>query len=105
MLEYSPNDVIDQNYGEAGSSTRISLLPDEYDEDRAEVYSRENDVMRRLLFHPRFEVDTERMENCETENGNIGGLYGHIPIGCLSLSFDSRDDNDHSSVVMPDALD
>jgi hypothetical protein len=78
---------------------------DEY----ASVYTEEAGLMRRLLRHPHFEVDSLRVSRDDAvgkqvapndfEEGSITGVDGSIPIEALVLQTSLRATSQHSEVV------
>lgn len=79
------------------------------DDDRASVYTEEAGLIRRLLHHPRVEVETLRVNGGESlgrkvalsdyEEGSITGVEGSIPITILVLQTSPRATSQHSAVV------
>jgi hypothetical protein len=74
-------------------------------DDRVSVYTEEAGLMRRLLQHPHFEVDSlrgvngQRVAPRDFEDGSITGVDGGIPIESLVLQTSLRATSQHSAVV------
>lgn len=78
-------------------------------DDRASIYTEEAGLMRRLLRHPHFEVDTLRVNTDDAvgkqvapsdfEQGSITGVDGSIPIEALVLQTSLRETSQHSALV------
>jgi hypothetical protein len=78
-------------------------------DDCASVYTEEAGLMRRLLCHPHFEVDSLRVNTHDTvgkrvapsdfEQGSITGVDGSIPIESLVIQTSLRTTSQHSAVV------
>jgi hypothetical protein len=82
-------------------------------EDRVSVYTEEGGLMRRLLQHPEFRLDSlrvvteeswgERVDPDDFNGGSITGVEGWVPIGVLSLKTSSRSTSQHAAIV-PDRV-
>lgn len=78
-------------------------------DDHASVYTEEAGLMRRLLRHPHFEVDSLRVNRDGTwgeqvapndfKEGSITGVDGTIPIESLVVQTSLRATSQHSAVV------
>jgi hypothetical protein len=78
-------------------------------DDRASVYTEEAGLMRRLLRHPHFEVDSLRVNTDDAEGkqdapsdfeeGSITGVDGSIPIEALVAQTSLRETSQHSALV------
>jgi len=78
-------------------------------DDSASVYTEESGLMRRLLRHPHFEVESLRVNSdcakskriapSDFEDGSITGVGGTIPIEVLVLQTSLRETSQHSAVV------
>jgi hypothetical protein len=74
-------------------------------DDRVSVYTEEAGLMRRLLCHPHFEVESLRREGGlqialnDFEEGSITGVKGSLPITALVLQESLRATSQHSAVV------
>lgn len=76
---------------------------------QASVYTEEAGLMRRLLRHPHFEVDSlrvttddafgKRVVPSDFEQGSITGVDGSIPIEALVLQTSLRATSQHSALV------
>jgi hypothetical protein len=81
---------------------------------RASVYTEEAGLMRRLLRHPHFEVDSLRVNTDDAmgkqvapsdfEQGLITGVGGSIPIESLVVQTSLRETSQHSAVVPESVL-
>ena len=79
------------------------------DDDFASVYTEEAGLMRRLLHHPHFEVDTLRVNTDDAmgkrvapndfDEGSITGVDGTIPIEGLVVQTSLRETSQHSALV------
>jgi len=82
-------------------------------EDRISVYTEEGGLMRRLLQHPEFRLESLRVVTEESwgehvdpddfDEGSITGVDGWVPIGVLSLKTSSRSISQHAAIV-PDRV-
>jgi hypothetical protein len=78
-------------------------------DDRASVYTEEAGLMRRLLRHPHFEVESLRVNTDDAvgkkvapndfEEGSITGVDGTIPIAALVAQRSLRETSQHSALV------
>lgn len=74
-------------------------------DDCASVYTEEAGLMRRLLNHPHFELeslrgaDGHRIALSDFDEGPITGVDGTIPIEALLLQRSLRETSQHSAVV------
>jgi hypothetical protein len=78
-------------------------------DDSASVYTEEAGLMRRLLRHPHFEVDSLRVNTDNTvgkqvapndfEQGSITGVDGNIPVETLVFQTSLRETSQHSALV------
>ena len=78
-------------------------------DDRAAVYTEEAGLMRRLLLHPHFGVDSlriniddavgKRVAPNDFEQGSITGVDGSLPIEALVLQTSLRATSQHSALV------
>jgi hypothetical protein len=74
-------------------------------DDRVSIYTEEAGLMRRLLRHPHFEVDSLRaMGGQEVAPNDLGeesitGVKGSLPIAALVLQTSLRTNTQHSAVV------
>ncbi len=78
-------------------------------DDQASVYTEEAGLMRRLLRHPHFEVDSLRVNTDDAvgkpvapndfRQGSITGVDGSIPIEALVLQTSLRETSQHSALV------
>lgn len=74
-------------------------------DDYASVYTEEAGLMRRLLRHPHFELESLRGSNGQRiapkdfEKGSITGVDGIIPISALVVQTSLRANSQHSAVV------
>jgi hypothetical protein len=78
-------------------------------DDRASVYTEEAGLMRRLLRHPHFEVDSLRVNTDDAvgkqvvpndfEQGSITGVDGGIPVEALVAQTSLRETSQHSALV------
>jgi hypothetical protein len=78
-------------------------------EDSVSVYTEERGLMRRLLQHPEFELESLRVvtegswgnyiDPDDFEGGSITGVKGSVPVGALSLKTSSRKTSQHSAIV------
>ena len=78
-------------------------------DDYASVYTEEAGLMRRLLRHPHFEIDSLRVNTDDAvgkqvapndfEQGSITGVDGSIPIEALVLQTSLRKTSQHSALV------
>ena len=78
-------------------------------DDHATVYTEEAGLIRRLLQHPHFEVDSLRGTTDDAwgkeiapndfEEGSITGVRGSIPIEALVFQTSLRETSQHSAVV------
>jgi hypothetical protein len=78
-------------------------------DDCASVYTEEAGLMRRLLCHPHFEVDSLRVNRdnafgkqvapSDFEQGSITGVDGSIPIEALVAQTSLRETSQHSALV------
>lgn len=78
-------------------------------EDSISVYTEERGLMRRLLQHPEFKLESLRVVTEDSwgdhvnpdnfEGGSITGVEGLVPIGALSLKTSSRKTSQHSAIV------
>ncbi|MFA1609871.1 hypothetical protein [Halobellus rubicundus] len=74
-------------------------------DDRVSVYSEEAGLMRRLLRHPHFEVeslrgtDGQQIAPNDFEEESITGVKGSLPITALVLQTSLRATSQHSAVV------
>lgn len=79
-------------------------------DDRVSVYTEEAGLMRRLLLHPHFEVESIRGEGGpqialnDFEEGSITGVKGGLPITALVLQKSLRATSQHSAVVPESVL-
>ena len=80
------------------------------DEDVASVFTEEAGLMRRLLQHPHFEVETVRLQSGrevapnDFEKGSITGVKGNILLGAVVLQTSLRETSQHSAVVPESVL-
>ena len=80
------------------------------DEDVASVFTEEAGLMRRLLQHPHFEVESVRLESGrevapnDFEKGSITGVKGNIPVEAVVLQTSLRETSQHSAVVPESVL-
>lgn len=74
-------------------------------DDCASVYTEEAGLMRRLLRHPHFEIESLRGSNgqriapSDFNEGSITGVDGRIPITAMVLQTSLRATSQHSAVV------
>jgi hypothetical protein len=78
-------------------------------EDRVSVYTEEAGLMRRLLQHPKFVVESLRITTAESwgqridvndfQGGSITGVEGSVPIGALSVKTSTRTTSQHAAIV------
>jgi hypothetical protein len=74
-------------------------------DDRVSVYTEEAGLMRRLLRHPHFEIESLRGTNGQRiapndfEKGPITGVGGSLPITALVLQTSLRATSQHSAVI------
>jgi hypothetical protein len=78
-------------------------------DDSASVYTEEAGLMRRLLRHPHFEVDSLRVNTDDAvgkqvapndfEEGSITGVGGSIPVKALVAQTSLRETSQHSALV------
>lgn len=79
-------------------------------EDVATVYSENLSVMRSLRKHPKYNLNELRVTDENRfgvrifpgdfeDDGLITGMEGHMPIGCIKISYPGRADNYPSGVV------
>jgi len=78
-------------------------------EDSISIYTEERGLMRRLLQHPEFELESLRVVTEDSwgnyidpddfEGGSVTGVEGSVPIGALSLKTSSRKTSQHSAIV------
>lgn len=79
-------------------------------DDRVSIYTEEAGLMRRLLRHPHFEVESLRKEGgqqivpTDFEEGSITGVKGKLPITALVLQKSLRATSQHSAVVSEGVL-
>jgi hypothetical protein len=83
-------------------------------DDCASVYTEEAGLMRRLLRHPHFEVDSLRVNTDDAvgkqvapndfEEGSITGVDGSIAIEALVLQTSLRETSQHSALVPESVL-
>lgn len=112
-----------QNYSELIDAVAEDrkLRPDEKEtllrfaksEDRVWVYTEERGLMRRLIQHPEFRLESlrvvteeswgERVDSDDFSEGSITGVDGWVPIGVLSLKTTSRTTSQHAAIV-PDRV-
>lgn len=88
------------------------------DDDVAHVYTEYGSAVKRLLLHPEFTATElricgsdcthppfgERIDPVAFDGGAITGVKGTIPIGCLSISQQSRSTAIRANVVSPSVL-
>lgn len=80
------------------------------DEDVASVFTEEAGLMRRLLQHPHFDVETVRLQSGrevapdDFEEGCITGVKGNIPVEAVVLQTSLRETSQHSAVVPESVL-
>lgn len=76
-------------------------------DDRADVFTSERGLTRRLLTHELFTTDTvllkggsrsDSLQEVDTSD-TIVGVRGTIPIGCLKLRASARHANGHAPIV------
>jgi len=92
-----------------GPEEKETLLRFVKTEDRVWVYSEERGLMRRLLQHPEFRLESlrvvtedswgEHIDPDDFDGGSITGVDGWLPIGVLSLKTTSQ----HAAIV-PDRV-
>lgn len=74
-------------------------------DDTLSIYTEEGGLMRRLMQHPGFEIDSLRDSNGaqvsvnDTEESQITGVKGSIPIPALGIRTSLRTNSDHASIV------
>lgn len=74
-------------------------------DDCASVYTEEAGLMRRLLRHPHFEIeslrgiDGQQIAPNDFDEGSITGVGGTIPITALVVQTSLRANSQHSAVV------
>ena len=78
-------------------------------DNRASLYTEEAGLMRRLLHHPHFEVNSLRVNTDDArgryvapsdfEEGPITGVDGSIPIEALVLQTSLRETSHHSAIA------
>jgi hypothetical protein len=74
-------------------------------DDRVSIYTEEAGLMRRLLRHPHFEIESlrgskgKRIAPNDFEQGPITGVKGSLPIAALVLQTSLRANSQHSAVV------
>lgn len=84
-------------------------------DDRADVYSEEKAICKRLLMHPEFDLEMyttshpdapqqsidveEYHENGHDKRKPVYAVKGTIPIGCLKVAHKSRQSSGHADVV------
>jgi hypothetical protein len=83
-------------------------------DDHATVYTEEGGLIRRLLQHPHFEIDSLRGTTADAwgkeiapndfEEGSITGVRGTIPIEALVFQTSLRKTSQHSAVVPESVL-
>lgn len=96
-----------------GPDEKETLLRFAKSEDRVWVYTEERGLMRRLLQHPEFRLESLRVVTEESwvehvdpddfNGGSITGVDGWVPIGVLSLKTSSRSTSQHAAIV-PDRV-
>lgn len=96
-----------------GPEEKETLLRFVKAEDRILVYTEERGLMRRLLQHPEFRLESLRVVTEEMwgeyvdpddfDEGSITGVEGWVPIGVLSLKTTSRTTSQHAAIV-PDRV-
>lgn len=87
-------------------------------DDRLDVFTAESPVMKRLLAHPEFEIESIRQttsdqeitiredfeENFDGRRSTVG-VQGTMPIGVLWIKSESRQDTGHARVASNTASD
>jgi hypothetical protein len=83
------------------------------DQDWVHIYTEENGLMRRLLQHPHFQLESLRVHTEDSgvsrippenfDKGSITGIDGRVPIGVLSVKTSSRTTSQHAAIV-PDRV-
>jgi hypothetical protein len=79
-------------------------------DDRVSIYTEEAGLMRRLLYHPHFEVESfrgskgQQIAPNDFEQGQITGVGGSLPITALVLQTSLRANSQHSAVVSEGVL-
>jgi hypothetical protein len=83
------------------------------DEDTVGIYTEEGGLMRRLIQHPKFRLESLRTVTKETwgkhvdpddfNAGSITGVDGWAPVSVLSLKTSSRKTSQHAAIV-PDRV-
>lgn len=96
-----------------GPEEKETLLHFVKTEDRVWVYTEERGLMRRLLQHPEFRLESLRVVTEDSwgnhvdpddfDGGSITGVDGWLPIGVLSLKTTSRTTSQHAAIV-PDRV-
>ena len=96
-----------------GSEEKETLLRFVKTEDRVWVYTEEKGLMRRLLQHPEFRLESlrvvtedswgEHIDPDDFDGSSITGVDGWLPIGVLSLKTASRTTSQHAAIV-PDRV-
>ncbi|KZX49198.1 hypothetical protein [Haloarcula sp. K1] len=96
-----------------GPDEKETLLRFAKSEDRVWVYTEERGLMRRLLQHPEFRLESlrvvteescgERVDPDDFSEGSITGVDGWVPISVLSLKTSSRSTSQHAAIV-PDRV-
>jgi len=78
-------------------------------DDNVSIYSEEASIVRRLIHHPHFEVDSllvntdgakgRRFKPTDFNEGSITGVDGSLPIEALVVQPSLRDTSKHSEVI------
>ena len=74
-------------------------------DDHVSIYTEEAGLMRRLLRHPHFELESLRGSNGQRvapngfESGSITGVKGNVPVEALVLQTSLRTTPQHSAIV------